>query len=192
MIEDLLHYRTDINIAAGKLLISEPLLLDESFNKSVIFMCHHDAKESVGYVLNRYANDDLSNYIPDMNGINFPLHRGGPVGLDSLHILHTVPELIGGEHIQEGIYWGGELESAVEQIKLGRITETNCKFFLGYSGWGEGQLDAELDMQSWLVSNASIALVFETANEYVWKQSIANLGNKFNPLLYVPQRPELN
>ena len=192
MIDDLLHYKTNVKINAGKLLISEPMLQDKSFQKSVIYMCHHDAKESVGYVLNQKAELDLSQYITELNGIYFPLHVGGPVGLDSLHIIHTASDIIGGDAIADNIYWGGDLESAIENIKLGKITPQNCKFFIGYSGWSEGQLDAELDMNSWLVSDATNALVFETNEALLWKESIAALGNKFNPLLYVPLSPELN
>ncbi len=192
MIDDLLHYKTNIKLSAGKLLISEPMLQDKCFQKSVIFVCHHDAKESVGYVFNRKAENDLSYYLSELNGIYFPLYIGGPVALNSLHIIHTVPELIGGGVIQDTIYWNGDLESAIENIKLGKITTQNCKFFLGYSGWSEGQLDAELDMNSWLVSNANQEIIFNVDDELIWKEAIAGLGKKFNPLLYVPMSPDLN
>ncbi len=192
MIEDLLNYNTNIKIGNGKLLISEPMLQDKSFQKSVIYICHHDAKESVGYVLNKKADHDLSSLISELNGIYFPLYIGGPVGLDSLHIIHSVPDLIGGDLINENIYWSGDLESAIENIKLGKINESNCKFFIGYSGWGEGQLDAELDMSSWLVSNATDEQVFAMNDDLLWKESVVALGNKFNPLLYVPLSPEFN
>lgn len=192
MIEDLLQYKTDIKISSGKLLISEPMLQDKAFQKSVIYVCHHDAKESVGYVLNQQAGHSLNDYIQELNGIYFPLFIGGPVGPDSLHILHNVPELIGGDLIADNMYWGGDLEMAIEQIKLGKVTPSNCKFFIGYSGWGEGQLDAELDMNSWLVAHSSRDIMFEIESSQLWKAAISTLGKKFNPLLFIPMNPELN
>jgi putative transcriptional regulator len=172
MIEDLLHYKTDIKMASGKLLISEPMLQDKTFQKSVIYICHHDANESIGYVLNQKAELNLGSIMTDLNGIYFPLYVGGPVGLDSLHLIHSMPELIGGEFVYDDIYWGGDLESAIENIKLGRINESNCKFFIGYSGWSEGQLDAELDMNSWLVANSSKTLLFETKDDLLFREKI--------------------
>ena len=192
MMGDILHYKTDITAGSGKLLISEPMLQDQSFQKSVVFMCHHDENESLGYIINKRADLDLSHFIPELKHIAFPLHIGGPVALDSLHLLHTVPDLIGGDLIDHHIYWGGDLELAIENILLGKINSRNCKFLIGYSGWSEGQLDAELDMDAWLVSNASVSLVFETEESLLWKKSIAGLGQKFNPLLHVPMNPELN
>jgi putative transcriptional regulator len=192
MLEDVIQYKTDIKVGTGKLLISEPMLREEPFHKSVIYVCHHDAHESVGYVLNRMANHGLASYVDELNGIDFPMYIGGPVGLDSLHILHSIPDLIGGDLVDDSIYWGGDLESAIEQIKLGKLTPQNCKFFIGYSGWDEGQLDAELDMNSWLVANTNPSIIFDLNIDNLWRSSIQQLGKKFNPLLYMPPSPDLN
>jgi putative transcriptional regulator len=191
MIDDILHYKTNVTLGSGKLLISEPMLLDENFQRTVIYMCHHDANESVGYVLNRLASHTLSHYIDSLHGIDFPLHIGGPVDLHTLHFIHTMPD-IQGTHIGDNIYWSGDLEQAFEYIKLGKITEQNCKFFLGYSGWGKGQLDAEMDMKSWIVANANADLIFNTQEELLWKSTIESLGPKYKNLLFVPQDPTMN
>jgi putative transcriptional regulator len=191
MIEDLLPNKTDIEAGAGKLLISEPFLQDKSFHRSVVFLCHHDAKESVGYIVNKMSGQYLSEFVPDIH-IPVPVYFGGPVGLDTLHMVHTIPHLIGGDKVQEDLYWGGDMESAIENIKLGKLHTQNCKFFIGYSGWGEGQLQAELDMKAWLVAHSNPALIFAEEGNELWHTAIAQLGKRFNPLLFMPDRPELN
>ncbi|HNB80862.1 MAG TPA: YqgE/AlgH family protein, partial [Chitinophagaceae bacterium] len=174
------------------ILISEPTMQDNSFSRTEVYMCFHDAKESVGFIQNRKANETLDQLVQHLSAPVFPVFIGGPVGLDSLHMIHSVPELIGGDEVKDGIYWGGDIESAFEHILLGRIHTGNCKFFIGYSGWGEGQLDAELDMHAWLVSEANKNLLFATNPETQWHQAIGALGKRFSPLLNIPLRPELN
>lgn len=192
MIEDLIPNTTDVAMAAGKLLISEPMMQDKSFQRAVVYVCHHDALESIGYIINRLSEHSLSDFVSELNGIYFPLFIGGPVALDTIHMLHSLPNEIGGDEIADGIYWGGDMEAAIENIKLGKLNSGNCKFFIGYSGWGEGQLDAELDMKSWLVSNFSNELLYHVDGKQSWKRAISKLGTKFNSLLYVPMNPELN
>ncbi|MBL7766387.1 MAG: YqgE/AlgH family protein [Chitinophagaceae bacterium] len=192
MIEDLLRFKTDIQPGPGKLLIAEPLLQEETFHRSVIYLCHHDEKESVGYVLNRHAQKDLSFLVEGLRGIEFPLYVGGPVDLNSLHLIHTMPDLLGGEKVTDKIWWSGDIDAAIEAIKLGKLTPSSCKFFVGYSGWGEGQLDAELDMNSWLVSEASLTQIFDVSAELLWSESIKQLGEKYRSLLYVPKDPQMN
>ncbi len=192
MFEDFIQYKTNIKQGVGKLLISEPMLLDSNFQKTVIYLCNHSVKESVGYVLNRLASNDLSYYLPELDGIQFPLFIGGPVGLNTLHFIHTESSKLGGDLIDQNIYWGGDLTTAIDLIKNAQLTPNQCKFFLGYSGWGEGQLDAEMDMNSWIVGNASDQLVLKTEHEQLWKKSIESLGDKFKNLLFIPKDPTLN
>ena len=109
-----------------------------------------------------------------------------------MHMVHNVPELIGGEEIADGVYWGGSLEKAIQYIESGNIIPSDCKIFIGYSGWGKGQLESELEVNSWLVSDASHDLLFNTDSETLWKKSMAALGQQFNPLLHMPTNPELN
>ena len=190
--ESFIPFKTDIDISNGKFLISEPMLQDISFQKSVIFICHHDEDESIGYVINKGCKQGLGNVVNDLNNIFFPLYIGGPVAQDSLHFIHTMPQLLGGDVVDKEIYWGGDLETAIEQMKVGKITAANCKFFLGYSGWSKGQLQSELDLNAWLVANASTPLLFEDREELIWKLTIEGLGAKYKPLLHVPLHAEFN
>jgi putative transcriptional regulator len=192
MFNDLIPFNTGVEPSAGALLISEPLLLDSNFQRSVILLCHHDINESMGFVLNKLATETLSDLVPEMANSSFPVYQGGPVGLNSLHFIHTLPDLLQGSHLAHGIFWSGDIARAFEGIKMGEVNEQNCRFFVGYSGWGAGQLDAELDMNSWLVCPSSQRLVFDVNQEQLWKESVEELGPKFKNLLFIPNDPTLN
>lgn len=192
MFKDFIPYNSGVELSAGKLLISEPMLADSNFQRSVILLCHHDVNESMGFVLNRKDEGVLSDFVPAMKGFSFPVYQGGPVGLNSLHFIHTEPKILEGTLLGNGIYWSGDMNEAFDSIKTGFLNTTNCCFFIGYSGWGAGQLDAEMDMNSWIVSNATRRLVFEVAKSKLWNASIEELGPRFKNLLNIPLNPGLN
>jgi putative transcriptional regulator len=190
--DSLIKMDTGIELSMGKLLISEPLLQDDNFHKSVIFLCYHSPKESLGFILNKQADQLLNFYLNDTMSLDFPVFIGGPVDQEMLHFIHSVPEIAGGEKITEDIYWSGDLEQIVEGIKMGKVTTDNCKFFIGYSGWGIGQLEAEIEMNAWLVAHSNTALVFNTPEKMVWNEAVKSLGKQYAPLLFMPENPELN
>ncbi len=190
--DSLIKMDTGIELCKGKLLISEPLLQDDNFHKSVIFLCHHSPKESLGFILNKQASQLLNFYLNDAMSLDFPVFIGGPVDQEMLHFIHSVPEIAGGEKITEDIYWSGDLEQIVEGIKIGKVTTNNCKFFIGYSGWGIGQLEAEIEMNAWLVAHSNTVLVFNTPVKMVWNDAVKSLGKQYSPLLFMPENPELN
>ena len=190
--DSLIKMDTGIELSMGKLLISEPLLQDDNFHKSVIFLCHHSPKESLGFILNKQASQLLNFYLKDAMSLDFPVFIGGPVDQEMLHFIHSVPEIAGGEKITEDIYWSGDLEQIVEGIKIGKVTTDNCKFFIGYSGWGIRQLEAEIEMNAWLVAHSNTALVFNTPEKMVWNEAVKSLGKQYAPLLFMPENPELN
>ncbi len=190
--DSLIKMDTGIELCKGKLLISEPLLQDDNFHKSVIFLCHHSPKESLGFILNKQASQLLNFYLNDAMSLDFPVFIGGPVDQEMLHFIHSVPEIAGGEKITEDIYWSGDLEQIVEGIKIGEVTTNNCKFFIGYSGWGIRQLEAEIEMNAWLVAHSNTALVFNTPEKMVWNEAVKSLGKQYAPLLFMPENPELN
>ena len=190
--DSLIKMDTGIELCKGKLLISEPLLQDDNFHKSVIFLCHHSPKESLGFILNKQASQLLNFYLNDAMSLDFPVFIGGPVDQEMLHFIHSVPEIAGGEKITEDIYWSGDLEQIVEGIKIGKVTTDNCKFFIGYSGWGIRQLEAEIEMNAWLVAHSNTVLVFNTPVKMVWNDAVKSLGKQYSPLLFMPENPELN
>ena len=97
--------------AMGKLLISEPMLPDPNFFRSVVLLTRHDKEGSLGFVLNRMSIVDLDNVLPDFSIKNIPIFIGGPVGNDQLFFIHTIgEELKNTSKIMDGLFFGGDLE----------------------------------------------------------------------------------
>ncbi|HEY5771984.1 MAG TPA: YqgE/AlgH family protein, partial [Chitinophagaceae bacterium] len=144
-----------IEPAAGILLISDPFLKDPNFMRTVVFLCEHQAQGSFGFVLNRKYENTIDEIVPELEGYKLPVYYGGPVQTDTLHFLHQYPEEIPGSvEVMKGVHWGGDFDMVMQMIKKKEIDANKIRFFIGYSGWGEGQLSEELTGKSWLTVKA--------------------------------------
>ena len=144
-----------IDPAAGILLISDPFLKDPNFMRTVVFLCEHQQQGSFGFVLNRKYENTIDQIVPELEGFKLPVYYGGPVQTDTLHFLHQYPaEIPGSVEVIKGVHWGGDFDMVLQMIKKNVIDENKIRFFIGYSGWGEGQLNEELTGKSWLTVKA--------------------------------------
>ena len=177
----------------GILLIADPFLKDPNFLRTVVFLCEHKEEGSFGFVLNRKYENTLDELIPDVDGFKLPVFYGGPVQMDTIHFLHQYPaDIPGGEEVMKGIYWGGDFVKAVEMIKSGDMDFLKIRFYIGYSGWGNGQLNVELKEKSWLTVKANRKLIFQTSVEEIWKESLKHLGGDYEMMIHFPTDPQLN
>ena len=182
-----------IDPAAGILLISDPFLKDPNFMRTVVFLCEHQEEGSFGFVLNRKYENTIDELIPELEGYKIPVYYGGPVQLDTIHFLHQYPdEIPGGQEVIKGVYWGGNFETVSAMIKTNVIDINKIRFFIGYSGWGSGQLKDELSEKSWLTVKAVRKLVFHKHHEEIWKDSLKQLGGDFEMMINFPIDPQLN
>ena len=182
-----------IPISENILLIADPFLKDKNFIRSVIYLCSHDAEGSLGFTLNKKTDFKLNQLISGLDSFAIPIYAGGPVGLDSIHFLHQLPELIpGSQKLAADIYWGGDFESLKDLMRKDLIDFKKIKFFLGYSGWSTGQLESEIEEKSWLSSAGNSDIIFNTPEKEIWKQSVKLLGPAFEPLINYPIDPQLN
>jgi putative transcriptional regulator len=77
---------------------------------------------------------------------------GGPVDKDHLFVLHKRPDLItGGEQMHSGFYLGGNMKDVVDAINNNGVHELEIQLFIGYCGWDEGELAAEIEEGSWVI-----------------------------------------
>ncbi len=182
-----------INPASGILLISDPFLKDPNFMRTVVFLCEHQEQGSFGFVLNRKYENTIDELIPELEGHKIPLFYGGPVQMDTIHFLHQYPaEIPGGQEVMKGVYWGGDFDRVVEMIKNDTINENKIRFFIGYSGWSDGQLKNELEEKSWLTVKATRKLVFHHDYKEIWKDSLKQLGGEYEIMINFPIDPQLN
>jgi putative transcriptional regulator len=139
---------------SGSLLLSEPFMLDPNFKRSVILLTEYNDEGTIGYILNHKSDFQLKDIIPELADASFPIYIGGPVGNYTLHFIHSCYDRMNsGIEIGEGVFWGGNFETLKLLVENNQITDDEIKFFVGYSGWGEGQLQTELEQNSWLVTN---------------------------------------
>ena len=182
-----------VSPAPGILLIADPFLKDPNFIRTVVFLCEHQEQGSFGFVLNKRYKQTLGDLITDLEGHQLPVYYGGPVQQDTVHFLHQCPNLIPDSYkISNDIYWGGNFETVTALIKSKSIDLSKIKFFLGYSGWGNGQLNNELKEKSWLTVSATRNLVFDTRHNDVWKGSLQHLGGEYEMMINFPIDPQLN
>ena len=182
-----------ISPARGTLLIANPFLKDPNFMRTVIFICDHQKEGTFGFVLNKQITQTLNEFIPELENYKIPVFYGGPVQKNTLHFLHQYPNLIpDGQEVYKNVYWGGNFESLIVHIKNNDIDLDKIRFFIGYSGWGDGQLDDEMAEKSWLTVEALQKIIFHKKAEDVWKDSLEHLGGEYKMMKNFPTDPQLN
>lgn len=176
----------------GRILISEPLLSDTYFKRSVVFITEHSEHGSVGFVLNKPIDLPVNEILSDFPHFKTKVYVGGPVGKDTVHFLHTLGELIPNSvHVIENIYWGGDFDSLKELIKEGMVKPSQVRFFLGYSGWRSQQLEEEIAENAWLVTEVKASKVM-SAGKNIWKKTLNDLGRKYKIWANFPENPAMN
>lgn len=179
----------------GSLLISEPFMLDQNFERSVILLCeHNDSDGTIGLVLNHRSMLNLSDVLEGMDNTEVPLYFGGPVEGNALFFIHRAyDKLKSGNHIVDDLYWGGDFDHLRDLLNDNLLSSDEVKLFLGYSGWSPGQLDEEIKQNSWAVHNSfHIDLTFINDGEDLWKETIISMGPKYAHVANFPKRPEFN
>lgn len=177
----------------GILLIADPFLKDPNFLRTVVFLCEHRDDGSFGFVVNRQFSNTLDELVPDAEGITIPVYYGGPVQPDTIHFLHQYPEEIpGGQEVMKGVFWGGDFVKAIDLIKSGQMDNSKIRFFIGYSGWSDGQLQDELKEKSWITVKATRKLIFHKSVDQIWKDALKHLGGDYEMMVNFPIDPQLN
>lgn len=177
----------------GKILISEPFLPDTFFNRSIVYLTDHTPQGSVGFILNKKIDLKVSSAVTGFEGWDENLNMGGPVAPDTLHYLHNLGDLIPKSvHVQDNIYWGGDIDSVRELIRMGKIASSQIRFFLGYSGWSAGQLERELKENSWVIAKVNSDIIMGNRGDDTWKRILRSLKNKYKMWADFPDSPEMN
>lgn len=185
---------SNLNLKKGLLLIAEPSIIGNmSFNRSIILIADHNSKGSIGFILNKPLDLTLQDLFPEIE-INFELYNGGPVEQDKLYYIHKIPDLIPNSiEISDGLYWGGNFQKVIELIKNNKLNPFDIRFFLGYSGWGNNQLNYELRSNTWILSkNIYNNQIIEKVNNSFWKEQMLELGGDYTIWSNAPENPSYN
>lgn len=171
----------ELRVQAGTLLASWPDLMDPNFMHTVVLVCHHTDSGAYGLITNRSSEFTLGELLSDhelLASSDFPVHLGGPVDHNSLQFLHQVPGKIEGGFSIDGRLWlGGDLDQMARYVVEEREAALrNVRVFLGYAGWGSGQLEGELRTGSWLPAPPTMDAIFGGAGEETWRRVVRSVG----------------
>lgn len=178
----------------GLLLVAEPSIIgDVSFNRSVVLLAEYNENGAVGFILNKPLKNNLNDFIPELNS-SIPIYNGGPVEQDNLYFIHKIPELIPNSiEIANGIYWGGDFNEISTLLQEDKIKESEIRFFLGYTGWSNHQLEEELEEHSWVVSpNTYKNRILGEAGAGFWKEKMVEFGGDYLIWSNAPENPSYN
>jgi putative transcriptional regulator len=182
-----------MNVSKGKFLLSDPFLEDEAFSRSLLLMIEHNEEGSFGLIVNKKMPYKVDEVLNGFLKIDNNLYFGGPVDTDRLFFIHKTAELKDAEPIAEGLYWNGDINELKDMLEIEYIKPEEIRFFLGYSGWGAGQLDEEMEENSWIVSNLDTQLLFEDNDDLVlWQKAMIQLGEPYAEMINFPVNPKYN
>ncbi|MCG8410748.1 MAG: YqgE/AlgH family protein [Bacteroidales bacterium] len=182
----------NLGLKQGRILISEPLLSDTYFKRSVVLLTEYSGDGAIGFVLNKPVDIALNDILDDFPKFNAKVYVGGPVAKDSIHFIHTLGDMVPNSvHVRDDIYWGGDFDSLKDLIAAGFVKNNQVRFFLGYSGWSPLQLDEEIKEKAWLVSEIKSTKIMG-ADKSIWKQLLISLGKKYKVWANFPENPTMN
>ena len=166
---------SSVPLGKGVFLIASESLSDPNFSQTVVLLLEYDNTGAVGLIINRPTNVSLASLLPEEKVLKNrlePVFIGGPVGRTQLFLLlRSDSRPSHSQEIVDGIYATTSLDS-LREIAAGESPAVAFQAYAGYSGWGPGQLDAELMRGDWLVTRADSETVFEKATDSIWPELI--------------------
>ena len=175
----------------GQLLIAGPGLVDPNFRRTVVLVGEHSEDGALGLVLNRASDATVDEAVPELGALVDslePVHVGGPVQPSAIVVLADFVEPDrAGSLVLDSV---GFLPAEVDPDELGELRR--ARVFAGYSGWGPGQLDGELEEGSWIVEPALPEDVFTDDPEELWAEVLRRKGGPYGVLALMPHDPSLN
>lgn len=182
-------------LGKGIFLIAAPGLRDPNFRQTVVLLCEHSTEGALGVVVNRPTGMMLAEALPQVPVLEGQSHRlfsGGPVQPNQILILYRLPqEATESHHVFDGVYLGGDL-GMLERVLTAASSANAFRAYVGYSGWGPGQLEDEMKTGSWITVPADPSFVFEKQPERIWPDLLRSLGGPFEVYAEMPAEPSLN
>jgi putative transcriptional regulator len=159
----------------SSLLVAMPQLADPNFRRSVVLVVHHDAESTFGLVLNREVELSVSELCEslefDWKGKSAAeVNWGGPVESHTGWLLFqdSLDTVVEEEHVTQlgsSLCFAGSMDVFKQ---LAERPPADLRIFLGYAGWGSGQLEVELAQGAWVVAPLSPDVVFDVPPEAMW------------------------
>jgi putative transcriptional regulator len=183
-----------IDSTRHRLLVSLPDLGDRNFDQTVVYMIEHDDEGALGLVLNRPSETTVAEHVcaAEVSVVEPSVFFvGGPVGVGGMLAL-------GRRQADVELRNARALAGPLVLVDIERLMEDDVdgvdgvRFFTGYSGWGPGQLDAELADGVWNVMDAGPDDVLCAEPEDLWRLVLRRQGGRLASIGLYPEDPNLN
>jgi putative transcriptional regulator len=179
-----------VDSCRGKLLVSSPALIDPNFRKTVVLIAHHDEEGAMGLVLSRPSTVAAADAVPALAGIpgaDHPVFVGGPVQPEAFMVLAEFDDIAqAAAPIMDGL--GFMPADAQPEVLAMRRRRRSAVVW----GWGDGQLEAELEEDSWIVVDALADDAFADDPDELWRDVLHRKGAPFSLMENMPFDPGLN
>ncbi len=175
----------------GQLLIAAPALADPNFRRTVVLVCAHTGEGALGLVLNRPSPVRAAEAIPELAdalGDDARLWLGGPVQPSDVVLLAEFDDP------GESLLVSGDLGLVTDGAPLDELADRTRRLraFLGHSGWGPGQLDAELERDDWIVAPLRHGDPLGADADALWRTALEGLGGPYALVARMPDDPSQN
>jgi putative transcriptional regulator len=189
----------------GQFLIAETELQDPNFFRTVVLIIHHTEEGAFGLVVNRESEVTVGEVLDSVEGTvleDSPVFVGGPVQQNYVFALNNgIPRQYRSEHSEEptsGVFFEPSFGHIIDYVKseayhLAVGPEVpQIRVFAGYSGWGAGQLESELEDEAWFVNHASGDVIFQAEATEGWKKALSKKGSFYRIVAETGFKPSNN
>jgi len=182
----IMNVASERGFLTGQLLVATPVITTGCFHKSVVYIFAHSADGAMGVIVNQPL--DLVNFASLVEGLTLPenpvineipVYYGGPVDRARGFVMHSSDY-----HKEHTINAMGEISVTASSMILDDIMRgvgpRKSALIVGYSGWSAGQLEQEIEQNSWINVPATTDIVFDTESEFKWINASKSLGVDMN------------
>lgn len=165
------------------LLVAMPQIQEPFFRQSVVLLVDHQPEGSFGLILNRPTELSVAEVLSGLDidwagGETWMTHFGGPVQPQLGSVLFD-PAAVALDNPEETVLAIREQVALTQHIgdlaRLAAAPPTCFRLLLGYAGWGEGQLDEELERNDWLIAPLSVEILFAAETATIWQRALASI-----------------
>src|SRR4051794_2359819 len=176
----------------GKLLVASPALSDPNFARTVVAIANHDEDGALGIVLNRPSDTEVLEAVPELDGVvdgDEVVYVGGPVQPASIVVLAEFEDPAEAAYLVVDAVGLVSDRTGLERLD---VATARRRVYAGYTGWGPGQLEAELEREDWIVEPARPEDVFAQDPGELWGRVLQRKGGQFRLLARMPVDPSVN